>query len=39
MVSIQKELFLNLVHHKKGRVGSFEKTLMLGQIEGKRIRG
>ena len=38
MVSIHKELFLSLLHHKKG-IGSFEKTLMLGKIEGSRRGG
>ena len=38
MVSIHKELFLSLLHHKKG-IGSFEKTLMLGGIAGRRKRG
>ena len=38
MVSIHKELFQSLLHHKKG-IGSFEKTLMLGKIKGRRRRG
>ena len=29
----------NLVHHKNGKISSFEKTLMLGKSEGRRRRG
>ena len=39
MVGLMLKLKLQYFGHLMGKADSFEKTLMLGKIEGRRIRG